>query len=193
MKSRLLLLIGLVIFSQVAMAQFRLGIKGGVNMTKIDGKSFSEEFETGYHLGGFAEIGLGKRFSIQPEVLFNQYNTRTDSSFKDIYQVGPETFKDVKLNYLAIPIMLNYKLGSLISLQAGPQFGILMSDDNNLLENGKAAFTKGEFALAGGAQLNLSNFRISGRYFVGLNNISDIYDQEKLTNQGLQLSVGLAF
>jgi hypothetical protein len=193
MKSRLLLLIGLVIFSQVAMAQFRLGIKGGVNMTKIDGKSFSEEFETGYHLGGFAEIGLGKRFSIQPEVLFNQYNTRTDSSFKDIYQVGPETFKDVKLNYLAIPIMLNYKLGSLISLQAGPQFGILMSDDNNLLENGKAAFTKGEFALAGGAQLNLSNFRISGRYFVGLNNISDISDQEKWTNQGLQLSVGLAF
>ena len=193
MKSRLLLLLGLVIFSQAAMAQFRLGIKGGVNMTKIDGKSFSEEFETGYHLGGFAEIGLGKKFSIQPEVLFNQYNTRTDSSFKDIYQVGPESFKDVQLNYLTIPIMLNYKLGSALSLQAGPQFGILMSEDNNLLENGQDAFSKGEFAMAGGVQLNLSNFRISGRYFVGLNNISDISDQEKWKNQGLQLSVGIAF
>ena len=193
MKSRLLLLLGLVIFSQAAMAQFRLGIKGGVNMTKIDGKSFSEEFETGYHLGGFAEIGLGKKFSIQPEVLFNQYNTRTDSSFKDIYQVGPESFKDVQLNYLTIPIMLNYKLGSALSLQAGPQFGILMSEDNNLLENGQDAFSKGEFSMAGGVQLNLSNFRISGRYFVGLNNISDISDQEKWKNQGLQLSVGIAF
>ena len=193
MKSRLLLLLGLIIFSQAAMAQFRLGIKGGVNMTKIDGKSFSEEFETGYHLGGFAEIGLGKKFSLQPEVVVNQYNTRTDSSIKDIYQVGPDTLKDVRLNYLTIPIMLNYKLGSVISLQAGPQFGILMSDDNNLLENGKDAFSKGEFALAGGAQINLSNFRISGRYFVGLNNISDISDQQKWTNQGLQLSLGIAF
>src|SRR5688572_720856 len=174
MKTKLLTLVIAVFTFSAANAQFHLGIKGGANMSKITGKSFSEEYEFGYHLGGFAEIGLGKKFSIQPEVLFNQYNTRTDSSFKDIYQVGPESFKDVQLNYLTIPIMLNYKLGSALSLQAGPQFGILMSEDNNLLENGQDAFSKGEFAMAGGVQLNLSNFRISGRYFVGLNNISDI-------------------
>lgn len=162
-------------------------------MTKVDGKSFSEEFRTGYHLGGFAEIGLGSKFSLQPEVLFNQYNTRTDTSFKSVYQVGPNTFKDVKLNYLSIPIMLNYKLANILSLQAGPQFGILISEDNNLLENGRDAFSKGEFSLAGGAQLNLSSFRITGRYFVGLNNVSDISDQQKWKNQGIQLSLGLAF
>jgi hypothetical protein len=193
MRSKLFLLLGLIVFSQAAMAQFKLGIKGGVNMTKIDGKSFSEEFKTGYHLGGFAEIGLGSKFGIQPEVLFNQYNTRTDSSFKSVYQVGPNTFKDVKLNYLTIPVMLNYKVAKILSLQAGPQFGILIAEDNNLLENGRDAFSKGEFSLAGGAQINLSSFRLTGRYFVGLNNVSDISDQQKWKNQGLQLSLGIAF
>ena len=161
-------------------------------MTKIDGKSFSEEFETGYHLGGFAEIGLGKKFSIQPEVLFNQYNTRTDSSFKDIYQVGPESFKDVQLNYLTIPIMLNYKLGSALSLQAGPQFPVLMNSDKNLLQNGGEAFKNGDFSMLGGAQVKLGLFRVNGRYMIGLSNLNDIGDQEKWKSEGFQVSLGLA-
>jgi hypothetical protein len=193
MRSKLFLLITLVILGHTAMAQFSLGIKGGVNITKIDGRAFSEEFRYGYHLGGFAEIGLGRKFSIQPEVLFNQYNTRTDSTFRNVYQntTNLSNYQDVKLNYLSIPILLNYKLG-IISLQAGPQFGVLISQDKTLLENGREAFSKGEFSLAGGAQINLSKLKLTGRYFVGLNDVGDISSQEKWKNQGFQLSLGLA-
>jgi hypothetical protein len=145
-------------------------------------------------LGGFAEIGLGGRLGIQPEVLFNQYQTRADSSFKNVYQNATNfsNYKDVKLNYLTIPILLNYKLGNILSLQAGPQFGILISQDKNLLENGKEAFKSGDFSLTGGAQINISKLRLTGRYFVGLNNISDVGDQNKWNNQGYQLSLGIA-
>jgi len=176
------------------MAQFRLGIKGGANITKVDGRAFRDEFKYGYHLGGFAEIGLGGKLSIQPEVLFNQYQTRADSSFKNVYQNALEldNYKDVKLNYLTIPLMLNYKVGSLLTLQAGPQFGILIDQDKNLLENGQEAFKTGDFSLAGGAVINIAKLRLTGRYFAGLSNVSDISDQNKWKNQGFQLSVGFA-
>jgi hypothetical protein len=93
---------------------------------------------------------------------------------------------------LSIPILLNYKLANIFTLQAGPQFGVLISQDKNLLQNGEAAFKNGDFSLLGGAQINISKLRFTGRYFVGLNNISDISNQTKWKNQGFQLSVGLA-
>ncbi len=193
MKTKLSLLIAFVIFAQAAMAQFNLGIKAGANLTKIEGKTFKEEFSYGYHVGGFAEIGLGGKLSIQPEVLFNQYQTRVDSNFSNVYKnaLNFSDNKEIKLNYLSIPILANYKLGNSLSLQAGPQFGILLNQEKDLLENGKEAFDNGEFSLLGGAQLNISKFRLTGRYMIGLNNINDIEDQNKWKNQGWQFSVGV--
>src|SRR6476646_4549652 len=118
MKTKLSVLLALVLFTQAAMAQFHLGVKGGVNITKVQGEAFRDEFRYGYHLGGFAEIGLGGRLGVQPEVLWSQYQTRADSSFKNVYQNATNfsNYKDVKLNYLTIPILLNYKLGNILSL-----------------------------------------------------------------------------
>lgn len=194
MKTKLSVLLALVLFTQAAMAQLNVGIKAGTNISKIEGKSFKDEFRYGYLLGGFAEIGLGGKLAIQPEVLFNQYQTKVDTTFRSVYQ---NAFQDassgeVKLNYLSIPVVLNYKLGNVISLQAGPQFGILMNKDKNLLENGKDAFQNGDFSLLGGAQINVSKLRFTGRYVVGLNNINDIDNQDKWKSQAFQLSVGFA-
>lgn len=194
MKTKLSALLALVLFTQAAMAQFHLGIKGGVNITKIDGTAFRDEFRYGYTLGGFAELGLGGKLGIQPEVLWNQYQTRADSSFSHVYQnsVNISNYQDVKLNYLSIPILLNYKLGSLLSLQAGPQFGVLLDQSKNLVQNGKEAFKKGDFSMVGGAQIHISKIRLQGRYVVGLNDVSDIGSQNKWKNQGFQLALGLA-
>ena len=194
MKTKISALLVCVLIAQATMAQFHLGIKGGVNITKVQGKSFRDEFKYGYHVGGFAEIGLGGKLGIQPEVVFNQYQTRVDSSFKNVYQnaANISNYKDVKLNYLSIPIMLTYKLGSFLSLQGGPQFGILIDQDKSLLQNGKDAFKKGDVSLALGPQFHISKLRVTGRYFVGLSNVSDIGDQNKWKNQGFQVSLGLA-
>ncbi len=75
MKTKFLSLGAVLLISQLMMAQFHLGIKAGANISKVDGKSFKEEFRYGYNVGGFAEIKLGGKFSLQPEVLFNQYST----------------------------------------------------------------------------------------------------------------------
>jgi len=194
MKTKLsIVLVSALILSQVAVAQFHLGVKGGANITKVDGKTFKEQFRYGYNIGGFAEIGLGPKFSLQPEVLFNQYSSTLDSSYKSIYQnVISSNQSKVKLNYLTIPLLLEYKLLGPIHLQAGPQFGILMNQDKNFLQNGAEAFKKGDFSMAAGAEIKLANFRVSGRYLVGLSNINDIDNKDKWKNQVIQLSLGLA-
>ena len=193
MRAKNIFLIAFTWITSATYAQFDLGIKGGINVNKIDGVSFKDEFKYGYHLGGFAAIGLGKKFGLQPEVLYNQNTLRVDSSYTNAINVFQNGLTDVKLNYISIPILLNYKLvGKFITLQAGPQFGILIDQSRSLLQNGGDAFKKGDFSMIGGVQVKLGPLRVNGRYVVGLNNISDLSDDSKWKNQGFQVSAGIA-
>jgi hypothetical protein len=197
MKSKLFALALLACVSTAALAQeknkdipfFQFGPKVGVNITKIDGKSFKDEFNFGFHAGAFATIKIGQEWQIQPEVLFNQLATKTDTSFGNIFNT--KNLKNVKLNYLSIPILLNFSPSKVFTIQAGPQFGLLLDKHKDLVQNGKDAFKGGDLSLLGGVQLSIMNFKISGRYFIGLSDINDATSSDKWTNQGFQLSVGL--
>jgi len=195
MKTKLAIMAIALLTMQAASAQFRLGAKAGANLVKVDGKSFKDEFRYGYHLGGFAEIGLTRdeKLTLQPEVLFSQYSTTLDSSFKSVYEnVINSNQSHVKLNYLSFPILLNYKLIGPIYLQAGPAFSVLMDQSRTFLQNGGDAFKKGDFSMIGGAQVRLAKLYLSGRYVVGLANINDIDNKDKWKSQAIQLSVGLS-
>lgn len=169
---------------------FHLGIKGGANLNKIDGKSFKEEFSYGYNAGLFSEIGLGQKWGLQPELLWNQSATRISTEFRQIYDDGIGELKDVKLNYLSIPLLLSYTPAKLLSFQAGPQFGILLNTNEDLLTNGRNAFKSGEFSLLGGLQLNLGSAKIGGRYMIGLTDLNDIDNRDEWRNQGFQIYAG---
>lgn len=195
MKTKLLTLLSVLLISQAMMAQFHIGIKGGANVTKVEGQSFKDKFRYGYALGGFMEVRMGNKFILQPEVLFNQYSTTLDSNFNHIYSnvFNPAYQSNVKLNYLSIPILLNYKLiGKFLCLQVGPQFGVKINKDKNLLQNGGEAFKSGDFSMLAGAQVKIGAIRLNGRYAIGLSNLNDIDNQDKWKSQGFQLSVGLA-
>lgn len=190
MKTKLLILAIFSIISNAAFSQkINIGFKGGANINKLTGQSFSDRFSFGYHLGGYVSVGVGKKFAIQPEILFNQINVDTSSSFSSVYKFNQ--VDKVQLKYLSIPLLLNYKPVKFITLQAGPQFGILMNKSNTLLENGRDAFKAGDFSMLGGVQLNVSHFIVYGRYAVGLNNLNDLDNKEKWKSQSIQLGVGL--
>jgi len=169
----------------------RLGAKLGANMNKVDGQSFDDGYDLGYHVGGFLEIDFNKRLGIQPEVYFNQSTTTRTNQFGAFYQANPNASTKVKLNYLSIPILLRINLGKIATLNLGPQFSVLMSDNKNMLQNGQEAFKGGDLAAAGGLTLNLKMLRVYGRYNIGLSNINDIDNQDKWKNQQLQLGLGL--
>ena len=195
MKTRLLSLFAALLFSQAMMAQFHIGIKGGANVTKVAGQSFKDEFRYGYSLGGFMEIRMGNKFVLQPEVLFNEFSTTLDSNYKNIYHnvLNPAYQQHVKLNYLSIPLVLNYKLiGKFLCLQAGPQFGIKINNNKTLLQNGSDAFKTGDFSMLAGVQLKVGAIRLNGRYVVGLSNINE-NSSVKSMNRGFQLGVFYLF
>lgn len=185
--------LALLCIMSVANAQLRVGLKAGANLSKISGSSFNEEFQLGYQVGAFSEIGLGGNLGIQPEVLFSQVNTQRASGFNSIYNnvATPNNNEEIKLHYLSIPILLRYNIGKLVSLNVGPEFSALIDHNENLLRNGERAFSGGDFSVIGGLQLNLSRLRVYGRYNVGLNNINDIDERDKWKNQQIQLGLGV--
>lgn len=171
---------------------FHAGFKLGSNVNKISGVSFKDEFTYNYHAGAFATIGLGKKWAIQPEVLFNQVSADTTNQFGEMYKLSFDKVSNVKLNYLSIPIMVNYNLSKFFALQAGPQYGILINKNDNLINNGKSAFKNGDFSLLGGVQIKVASLRIYGRYGIGLNNLNDIDNKDRWKSQTIQLGIGLA-
>ncbi len=194
MKKRIGSLLLLFFCVAVARAQrFDFGAKVGANMTKIDGVSFSDAYKLNYQLGFFGEIDFTKNIGIQPEVLFSQTTSKVDSGFAATYgnAFSELTNRNVKLNYLNIPILLRLNAGRFLTFNVGPQFSVLVNDHENLASNGKDAFKKGDLAAVFGAQLNISKFRIYGRYNVGLSNVNDITDSNKWKNQQLQIGVGI--
>jgi hypothetical protein len=193
MKKLLIIAIAFFFISSTTNAQggFRLGIKGGANLNMISGVSFTDGYDLAYHLGGFAEIDFNKKIGIQPEVLFNQSTTTTESGYNSIYQNLITPNQNITLNYLSIPILLRWNLGELITLNAGPQFGILLNKDEHLLQSGAAAFSSGDFSMVGGLQINLKTLRVYGRYNIGMKNINDYDQKDKWTNQQIQIGVGL--
>lgn len=182
-----MVIIGTVLHAQTG---FRLGVKAGANLNKIEGQSFDQGFNFSYHAGAFAEIDFAKRWGIQPEVIWSQTSTKPATNLDAIYSTLPT---NVKLDYLMVPILLRYSPIGLLSFVAGPQFGVLINKNENLLSNGQQAFKAGDLSMVLGAQVNLKVLRIYGRYNVGLQNINDFTDQQKWTNQQIQLGLGLKF
>jgi hypothetical protein len=191
MKTKLLSIAVLLFISSSLFSQgLKIGIKGGANLGKISGQSFKDEFTLGYHVGAFATIGLGEKFAIQPEVMLSQTNLDTASNFSEVTQFNH--IDKIDLQFLTIPILLNYNLNKFITLQAGPQFGILLDKNKDLLKNGEDAFKSGDFSMAAGLQLNLLKFRVYGRFVGGLTDLNNIGNDDTWKTQTIQLGVGIS-
>ncbi|HLK27179.1 MAG TPA: porin family protein [Puia sp.] len=198
MKKSIIFSLSLVIISVVSVnAQgFQLGVKGGVNIFKISDQSgaysnvLNNQYKYGYSLGGFAIINISKHVGIQPEVLWNEYQTRTTTDANTVYE-NLWADKNITLNYLSIPILLNLSPTKLLTFQVGPQFGVLINQSQTFVNNAGNAFKKGDFSMLGGVQLNLAWLKIGGRYAIGLNNISDVPNTNAWKSEGFQLYVGV--
>lgn len=203
MKKIISVISAITILISCADAQkLHVGAKGGANLTKIDGSSFKSGYQLGYQLGGWASLDFGKsgNIGIQPEVLFNQSNSQFSTSFKDTYGQIPDLINpfgdsSVKLNYLTIPVLLRINASKFLTINAGPQFGILIDDKQNLVQNGKTAFKSGDLSAVVGAQINLGSFHVYGRYSIGIsdnNNLgtTDAGTVDKWKNQQAQIGIG---
>ena len=188
---KIILIATCIVFSFASFAQgFHLGIQAGANFGKIKGQSYNSGYNLGYQVGGFAEIDLTQGFGIQPEVIFNQTNTKVSNNQSDVID-GLTSGEKIQLNYLSIPVLLRFNAGKLLTLNLGPQYSILLNNHKTTLQNATDAFKQGDFGLVAGAQINLGSLKVYGRYNIGLSDISDIQNSESWKSQQIQLGVGL--
>ena len=176
---------------------FRIGARAGANLNKISGKSYSEGFDFNYQVGGFIQLNIGKKFGIQPEVNFLQstatFTGESTDIYDDIFRDGGQ--KKAKLNYLEIPVFLNYNLGpsKRVKLQLGPAYGGLVKQTIDSLRSDGDIFKKNEWSVIGGIWLQLPFVNLSARYKMGLTNINAIDDRQSWKSQAIQLGIGITF
>jgi hypothetical protein len=135
---------------------------------------------------------FSKYIGIQPEALWSQTNLTRATSIATVYQPSLGTLTSIELTYLTIPVLLNIRPVKLITLQAGPQYGILVDKTQTMSANAGNAFKSGDFSMVGGIQFNLFKLKFYGRYLAGLNNINDINKQDQWKSRTIQLGASLA-
>jgi hypothetical protein len=174
-----------------AQEKFGIGIKVGQNFSSVNSVAV-DRHSASFHGGVAFQIGLTEKISLVPEVLLSQTKLSTNPSIVDVLgdnSLKPETYH---LNYLMVPLLVQVKPFSSLLLQAGPQYGILLDQKKDGIENAKLAFQQGEFSFVGGAKVNLGGFFVYGRYVVGLQNINELQDQVKWKTTQWQLGIGLS-
>ena len=189
MKKIIPLAICLFCVTKFTVAQnVHFGVKAGANFQKIQGIPFKEKFTFGYQAGAFAAIGFTSKIGIQPEILFSSVNADTATQFSTVY--GFKKIDKVKLNMLDIPILLNIKAAQFLTIQAGPQFSVLIDKNQNLLKNGETAFKQRNISAVAGLQFNLTKFKIYGRYVAGLKNLNNVNNSNEWKNRNIQVGIG---
>jgi len=174
---------------------FRWGFKGGLNLNKIEGESFKDDFNYNYFLGGFMQINITRKFGIQPELNFVQSSAEQSDDitviYDDLFLGGNQ--KKAKLDYLKLAGLLNIDLGpsQRVKLQFGPQWGMLLNEAVDSLKSSQDVFKKSEFSVLGGIMLQLPLIHIGTRYEIGLTDINGIDNQDQWKSQAWQFFVGI--
>src|SRR5688572_1133730 len=98
------------------------GVKAGMNLANqkytFNGLALDTKAKPGLHAGIFVVIMINEKFGIQPEALYSMQGSRWDNDGDD---------SKFKFSYISVPVLFRYNITDMISVHAGPQFGILTS------------------------------------------------------------------
>ncbi|MBS7255638.1 porin family protein [Flavobacterium branchiicola] len=165
MKKIILSAIAVMAFAFTNAQETRFGVKGGLNITSFAGGNYYDANSlVGFQVGGFAEIKVIERLSIQPELLFSTQGAQLKFGNSDF---------DTKLNYINVPVLAKFYITKQFTAEAGPQLGFLVSAKSEG-EDVKDGFKSVDTGFNFGVGYNFTdNFSVNARYTVGLSNIAD--------------------
>jgi len=168
---RLLITCFIFLLIQSARAQeVHFGLKAGLNAANLIFEDQGEaEFKLGVHGGALAHIHLTNKFALQPEVMISMQGGKRISNNTDI---------NTNLNYLNIPVLLQYMFNNGFRVQAGPQAGFMLSANeeiNDAKSNRIQNYKSIDFSVpVGVSYLHPSGLGVDARWVFGLNNINDV-------------------
>ena len=183
-KIALLIIMTICGLSQVHAQDF--GVKAGYNYSTFSGETSpisTIEGLSGFYIGGLVELPISDVLSIQPELIFSRQGVNWKYDFK---KAGSINNNDIRLDYLNIPVMAKVNLSPLF-LQAGVQFGLLVSKPNEIglylfnMRMGtlldKDSYNSFDFGVGAGLGFNLNRrLFVEARYTHSLTNVFDPND-----------------
>ncbi len=144
------------------------GVKGGLNVSSLhfeDNTSYDSKI--GLHAGLLAHIHASKVWAIQPEVFYSSEGAKT--------RVGNSDVK-INLNYINVPVLLQYMFDNGVRLEGGPQIGFLVNaktkTSNATVDNNNFKSTAFSIPLGVG-YLTTDGLGFDARYVFGLSNINE--------------------
>jgi len=198
MRNKIIFSCFLLFVSLISSAQdIDFGIKGGLNLSSINGDSENVSMRTSFHAGVVLELKFSDKFSFQPELLFSEQGAESNYS----EQVGSESIKYesvLRMDYINIPLLAKYYLTDGFAIEMGPNVGMLLSARNQETFNGVLQgeeiisddINKIDFGLGMGLgyKFKFGGF-IQARYNLGLSNLYKDSDDFKDVNTLFQISV----
>ncbi len=205
-KSILTFTLMTLVLSTFAIGPFTLGIKGGINSTKIttdnysssvgelNYSNFKSDSKSGYNLGAFARFGT--KVYLQPELLYCVKNSQSTDGTGAANQ-------SVKLKTIQVPILLGFKLIDLklASIRAftGPAMSYVLKSSNvemNLPNFDPKNYKNNIWDWQLGAGVDVGMITLDCRYEWGLSNTSEgNMNNVGFVNKGntLTFSLGIKF
>ena len=167
----------------------QLGIKGGFNYASLANLEDSSA-KIGYNAGVFVHLPLAGKVSIQPELLYTTKGANEDGNSN----------ASINMEYLSLPVMLQYNVTPQFYVEAGPEFSLLLTSEmkeGGMNFNIKEHTENIDYGVAVGAGYYFfSKLGITARYVFGLadnfkNNPS--FNDETITSQVFQLGLAYKF
>ncbi|RLJ32521.1 outer membrane protein with beta-barrel domain [Chryseobacterium sp. 7] len=203
----------------------RFGVKAGFNASTFSDSNneysdYNEKVKLGSHVGVFVNIPVAEKFSVQPELLFSQMGSKTEEKYtymsvSDAYLIRQEFSYTTNLNYLTLPMMVQYKILPQLYVEAGPEFGYLLggkSKGDQKTENtfgGTTTVSSNSFSNKipmelykrfnfgigiGAGYYFTQNFGVTARFTAGITGLFKNNDyNNKIRNNALQIGVAYQF
>lgn len=174
----------------------KYGVKAGLNMTSMSNDmAFDPGFGmgVGFRVGGFLNMRWGYRtensskgtglWGFQPELMYSNQAVKTDAG-------------DIKMNYIAVPLLLKVYPTTALSIEVGPEFSYLISTSPSTIAVDRAEVKVGDCkgmnigATAGLAYDFEMGLTVGARYTYGF---TDMAKNLKWKNSNIQVTVGWMF
>jgi Outer membrane protein beta-barrel domain len=210
-----------LVATAAADAQVKYGINAGVNMASWKGDAvnslnsivkvtdgyLSTKGRTGFHAGGYVNIPVGSRFSIEPGLQYSQkgYAINGNLDIPALKFIGANAGAQVQSHYIDVPLLVRAEVAKGFSVYAGPQFSYLVK--NNLRVDAGVlgislfrsnlditdAFKRIDAGIAAGARYRFTNgFLVQAGYDHGLSRVDD-NGSFKSFNRVVKVGVGFEF
>ncbi|GGP05975.1 hypothetical protein GCM10010992_24350 [Cloacibacterium rupense] len=195
-----------IVISGFAFSQ-QFGLKAGLNVSDINNGASGTDMKakTGLYVGVTATIPVSEEFSVQPELIYNQLGAKTN--LYDFGGIIGNVSTTTKLDYISLPVMLQYNFPSNFYVELGPEFSYMVSAKQGLSTSIISPSTdinmdylnRLNVGAGFGAGYNLNkNIGINARYTLGLTglgkdgNVTD-YFLDSAKNNNLQVGVNFKF